>query len=158
MRKNLRPELAHAREQGFYNISEAAERSGVSARMIRNYERVGLVPAAGRTFAGYRIYSDSDVGRFRFIRRARALGFSIKQIDTLLSLWNDQSRASAEVQRVVLAHADALSVQLRQIRAMRQMLRDLACRCQGNKSVECPILRDLASPPGASIVDGHGGT
>lgn len=156
MRRQVRPELADAREQGFHNISEAAERSGVSAKMIRNYERVGLVPAAGRTFAGYRIYSDADVHRFRFIRRARALGFSIKQIEALLGLLGSHSRTSAEVKHLVQAHADALTAQIREIRAVRQMLRDLACRCGGNECADCPILDDLASLPGGSIVDRHG--
>ena len=94
-----RPELSDAREQGFHNIGEAAALSGVSAKMIRHYEATGLIPEPARTFAGYRLYSDADVHRLRFIKRARTLGFSMKQIETLLSLWNVQTTGAVNVVR-----------------------------------------------------------
>lgn len=144
----VRPELADARQQGFHNIGEAAELSGVSAKMIRHYESIGLIPEAGRTFAGYRIYSDADVHRFRFIKRARALGFSIKQIEALLGLWNNRSRASAEVKKLAQAHANELAEKIREMQSMQRTLQDLANRCHGDERPECPILDDLAMPHG----------
>jgi Cu(I)-responsive transcriptional regulator len=142
----MRPEMADARQQGFHNIGEAAALSGVSAKMIRHYESIGLIPEAGRTFAGYRIYSDADVHRFQFIKRARALGFSIRQIEILLGLWNNRARTSAEVKKLAQAHADDLSVKIREMQAMQRTLQDLAQRCHGDDRPECPILDDLATP------------
>lgn len=145
-RKALRPELADAREQGLHNIGEASVLSGVSAKMIRHYESTGLIPEAARTFAGYRLYSNADVHRLRFIKRARSLGFSMKQIETLLSLWNDRSRASADVKHLARAHADELAVRIAEMRAMQRTLEDLARRCHGDHRPDCPILDDLARP------------
>lgn len=145
-RKTPRPELADARDAGLHNIGEAAVLSGVSAKMIRHYESIGLIPEAARTFAGYRLYSDADVHRLRFIKRARSLGFSMKQIETLLSLWNDRSRASADVKRLARAHADELAVRIAEMQAMQRTLEDLARRCHGDHRPDCPILDDLARP------------
>lgn len=142
----LRPEMADARQQGFHNIGEAADLSGVSAKMIRHYESIRLIPEAGRTFAGYRIYSDADVHRLRFIKRARALGFSIKQIEALLGLWDNRRRASAEVKKLAQAHADDLAARIGEMQAMQRTLQDLAARCHGDDRPECPILDDLAMP------------
>jgi len=139
-----RPELADAREQGFHNIGDAAAATGVSAKMIRHYESIGLVPPASRTFAGYRLYAEADLHRLRFIKRSRNLGFSMKQIEVLLGLWNDQARASAEVKTLARAHADALGQKIREIQAMQRVLENLARHCQGNDRPECPILDDLA--------------
>lgn len=142
-RHAMRPELAQARQQGYHNIGEASARSGVSAKMIRHYEAIGLVPAAQRTFANYRLYSDADLHRLRFIKRARSLGFPVAQIATLLALWNDPGRASAEVKRVALAHASELAQKVRELQAMQQALEHLARHCHGDQRPDCPILEDL---------------
>ena len=142
-----RPELADARDQGLHNIGEAARLSGVSAKMIRHYESIGLIPPAGRTFAGYRLYNEADLHRLGFVRRARGLGFSIKQIEALLGLWDDRSRASAEVKRLAQAHVDELAEKIAEMQAMQRTLQDLARRCHGDERPECPILEDLAKPP-----------
>lgn len=138
------PELGEAREQGLHNIGEAASLSGVSAKMIRHYESVGLIPEAARTLAGYRLYSDPDVHRLRFIRRARGLGFSMKQIEVLLALWSDRARASAEVKRLAKQHADDLGERIAEMQAMQRTLEDLARRCHGDQRPDCPILDDLS--------------
>jgi hypothetical protein len=101
-------ELSDARSDGLFNIGRAAAASDVSAKMIRHYESVGLLPAAGRTVAGYRIYRDSDVHTLRFIRRARDLGFSMKEIGTLLSLWRNRGRASSDVKKLAAKHMKQL--------------------------------------------------
>ncbi len=150
-RSALRPELGQAREQGLHNIGEAAALSGVSAKMIRHYESIGLIPAAARTFAGYRLYNDSDVHRLRFIRRARALGFAMKEVGQLLGLWADRSRASAEVKQLASQHADELGARIAEMQAMQRTLEELARRCHGNDRPDCPILDDLsggAAPEG----------
>ncbi len=141
-----RPELSDAKQQGFHNIGEAAGLTDVNAKMIRHYESIGLLPEAGRTFAGYRIYSDADLHRIRFIRRARSLGFPIKQIQALLGLWDDRNRASAEVKKLARAHADALAAKIAEMQAMQRTLDDLARHCHGDDRPECPILDDLAAP------------
>jgi Cu(I)-responsive transcriptional regulator len=139
-----RPELADARRQGLHNIGEAAAATGVSAKMIRHYESIGLIPAAGRTFAGYRLYGDADLHRLRFIRRARNLGFPMKQVEALLALWTDPHRASAEVKRLAQGHAADLEAKIAEMQAMQRTLIDLAQHCRGNQRPDCPILDDLA--------------
>ena len=139
-----RPELADARRAGLHDIGEAAAATGVSARMIRHYEGAGLIPAAARTFAGYRLYADADLHRLRFIKRARTLGFSMTQIADLLALWNDKQRASAQVKTMALAHAAELEKKIVEMQAMQRSLAHLAGHCQGNQRPECPILDDLA--------------
>ena len=147
MRPSLpRPELADARRAGLHNIGEAAAATGVSAKSIRHYEASGLIPAANRTFAGYRLYADADLHRLRFIKRARSLGFSMKQIEALLGLWHDQGRASSEVKALARAHADALAQKIAEMQAMQRTLEDLAAHCHGDRRPECPILDDLARP------------
>ncbi|ODV26549.1 MAG: Cu(I)-responsive transcriptional regulator [Rhodanobacter sp. SCN 68-63] len=143
-RPTLRPEAADARAQGLHTIGEAAEATAVSAKMIRHYESIGLMPTAGRTFAGYRLYAESDLHRLRFIKRARTLAFSIKEIEQLLSLWDDRQRASSEVKQLALQHARALEQKIRDMESMRATLTDLARRCHGDNHPECPILEDLA--------------
>jgi len=143
-RQALRPELADARQQGFHNIGQAAAATGVSAKMIRHYEGIGLIPKAGRTFAGYRLYADTDLHRLRFIKRARGLGFSMKQIEVLLGLWSDEHRASSEVKKLAQAHAAELGAKILEMQAMQRTLLELSKHCRGNQRPQCPILDDLA--------------
>lgn len=137
-------ELSEARQQGFFNIGEASEASGVSAKMIRHYESIGLIPPADRTFANYRIYTQSEVHTLQFIRRARKLGFSMVQIKTLLGLWQDRRRTSAEVKRLALEHVRDLDEKIREMEAMKRTLASLAHHCHGDERPDCPILEDLA--------------
>jgi MerR family transcriptional regulator, copper efflux regulator len=138
-------ELAEARNDGFMNIGRAALTSGVSAKMIRHYESIGLLPAAGRTFAGYRIYRDNDVHTLKFIRRARDLGFSIREIAALVGLWQNRRRASSEVKKLVERQLLQLDDKIRALQAMRNTLSHLASNCHGDSRPDCPILDDLAS-------------
>lgn len=132
------------------NIGSASKASGVSQRMIRHYEQIGLIPAPARRDSGYRDYSDSDVSRLAFIANARDLGFSIEEIGTLLSLWSDRERASSEVKALALSRAAELHRKARALEAMRKSLLDLAGRCHGNDRPDCPILEGLSGgPPGA---------
>ena len=137
-------ELSDAIREGLVNIGQAAKSSGVSAKMIRHYEETGLIPRAGRTAGGYRLYRDADVHTLRFVRRARDLGFSMKEIQTLLGLWNNRRRASADVKRLALKHVADLETRIAELQAMRRTLVDLAQHCHGDHRAECPILDDLA--------------
>ncbi len=137
-------ELSDARREGLLNIGEAAEASGVSAKMIRHYEEIGLVPKAGRTVAGYRIYRDADVHVLRFIRRSRDLGFTMKEIAGLLGLWQNRRRASADVKRLASAHMADLDARIAELQAMRRTLEHLVHCCHGDDRPDCPILDDLA--------------
>lgn len=125
------------------NIGEAARASGVSAKMIRYYEDVGMLPAAARTESGYRVYSQSDVHRLHFVRRARDLGFSVKEIGDLLSLWSDRSRKSADVKRIANAHIAALEQKIQELRQMSSTLQTLVDCCAGDDRPDCPILAGL---------------
>lgn len=127
------------------NIGEAAKTSGVSAKMIRYYEQTGLLPAVDRSESGYRIYSDSDVHRLNFIRRARDLGFSVAEIGELLSLWSDRSRHSADVKHLADAHIASLQEKIRHLRQMADTLQRLSDCCAGDDRPECPILDGLES-------------
>ncbi|MBU1358689.1 MAG: Cu(I)-responsive transcriptional regulator [Gammaproteobacteria bacterium] len=129
---------------GPWNIGEAAARSGVSAKMVRHYESLGLVPNVRRTEAGYRQYAESDIHILRFIRRARDLGFSMAEIAELLKLWQNKRRASADVKRIALAHAADLNRRIDEMTAMKRTLERLADCCQGNQRPDCPILDELA--------------
>lgn len=131
------------------NIGEAAAASGVSARMIRHYEQIGLIPRAERTEGGYRTYGEADIHTLRFIRRARDLGFPVEAIAELLALWQDRSRASADVKAVALAHVAALKARVAELQSMAQTLEHLAAHCHGDNRPDCPILQDLAAadPP-----------
>jgi Cu(I)-responsive transcriptional regulator len=125
------------------NIGEAATRSGITAKMIRYYEEIGLLPAPGRTPSGYRDYGDTDIHRLRFIRRARDFGFSMAQIGDLLALWSDRKRPSKDVKRIALAHVGELDARISHLTEMRDVLQHLAACCHGDSRPDCPILRDL---------------
>jgi Cu(I)-responsive transcriptional regulator len=125
-------------------IGEAAARSGVSSKMIRYYEEIGLVPRSARQPQGYRDYDDQDVHRLRFVARARDLGFSIKEIAELLRLYSDRMRSSADVKRIALRHVAELEAKIRTMRQLKRTLQQLAERCHGDHRPECPILEDLA--------------
>ncbi len=126
------------------NIGQAEKASGVSQRMIRHYEAIGLIPKAVRRDSGYRNYDDRDVHMLRFIRRARDLGFPIAEIAQLVALWQNSDRARGEVKALALARAKEMEVKERELRAMRKSLEDLARRCAGGDRPDCPILDDLA--------------
>ena len=130
---------------GPLNIGQAAARSGVSAKMVRHYESLGLLPAVHRSDAGYRQYGEKEVHTLRFIRRARTLGFSMAEIAELLKLWQNKRRASADVKRIALAHVADLERRIAEMEAMKQTLGHLAHCCQGNSRPDCPILTELAA-------------
>ena len=125
------------------NIGEAAAASGVSAKMIRYYESVGLIGAAGRSGAGYREFSAAQVEELRFIRRARDLGFRVEEIARLLSLWRDRGRSSREVKAIAARHVAELDARIEAMRDMADTLRDLAAACAGDDRRDCPILKGL---------------
>lgn len=125
------------------NIGQASERVGVSAKMIRYYEEIGLIPPTERTEAGYRMYGEKNLHTLRFIRRARDLGFSIEEISDLLALWNDRSRRSADVKRLALKHVSDLRTKIAELTGMAEAIQHLADCCAGNHRPDCPILEDL---------------
>jgi Cu(I)-responsive transcriptional regulator len=126
------------------NIGEAARASGVTAKMIRYYESVGLLNAVGRTSSGYRVYGDPEVHALRFVRQARRLGFLVEDIRKLLALWHDRSRASAEVKSIALEHVAELDRRIAELTEMRDTLSHLATHCHGDARPDCPILDKLA--------------
>ena len=127
-----------------FSIGEAATRSGVSAKMVRHYESLGLLPAVARTGSGYRRYGGSELHTLRFIRRARDLGFSMAEIAELLTLWQNRRRASADVKRSAQRHVADLDKRMAATAAMRQTLHHLADCCQGDQRPDCPIIEGLA--------------
>lgn len=126
------------------NIGEAARQAGVSAKMIRHYESVGLLASAARSDAGYRLYSASDVQVLTFIRHARDLGFSLPQIHDLLGLWQNRRRSSSQVKALALSHIAQLGSKIQSLRAMQSSLEHLVEHCHGDDRPECPILDGLA--------------
>ncbi|KAB0264583.1 Cu(I)-responsive transcriptional regulator [Microvirga brassicacearum] len=125
------------------NIGQAADASGVSAKMIRYYESISLIPKTVRTEAGYRIYSERDVHTLGFIRRARDLGFSVEQITELVTLWRDRGGASADVKRIALEHVAILERKARELQEMASTPKHLAQNCHGDKRPDCPIIDGL---------------
>jgi MerR family gold-responsive transcriptional activator of gol and ges genes len=139
------------------NIGQAAKASGVSAKMIRYYEQMGLMPSVERTEAGYRIYTPRDVHTLSFIRRARDLGFTVEGIGELVALWQDHSRQSADVKQKALEHVEALKKKIVALQEMVSTLQSLADCCSGDDRPDCPILADLengASPLSSTIPRG----
>lgn len=132
------------------NIGDAARHSGVSAKMIRHYEGIGLISKAARSYSGYRTYAATDVHTLRFIRQARNLGFSIKQIGQLLGLWRNQRRPSSKVKALAQEHIAELDARIAEMQAMKRTLQALAEHCHGDERPECPILEGLAAPFAAS--------
>ncbi|OHV79897.1 Cu(I)-responsive transcriptional regulator [Ensifer sp. LCM 4579] len=130
------------------NIGDVARASGVSAKMIRYYETIGLIPPASRSQSGYRSYGDNDVHTLRFIRRARDLGFTVEQMADLLALWHDRSRASAEVKKIALDQVKLLERKADELKAMSRTLKHLAAHCHGDARPDCPILDDLSGGVG----------
>jgi MerR family copper efflux transcriptional regulator len=129
-------------------IGEVSARAGVSQRMIRHYEKIGLVPAAARRESGYRDYDERDVHTLRFIGRARDLGFGIEAVRQLLALWQDHSRSSSDVKALALARAAELRRKARELDQMRLALEHLAKSCHGDERAECPIIQELESRDG----------
>ncbi|TFY97981.1 Cu(I)-responsive transcriptional regulator [Ramlibacter rhizophilus] len=126
------------------NIGEAARLSGVSAKMVRHYESLGLLPAVSRSDGGYRQYGDTEVHLLRFIKRARELGFSMADITELVGLWRNRRRSSATVRRIAQKHADDLSARIEAMREMQGTLTHLIDCCHGDERPDCPILDDLS--------------
>jgi MerR family copper efflux transcriptional regulator len=139
------------------NIGEAAAASGVSAKMIRYYEEIGLIRPPARTLSGYRSYTDPEVHTLRFIRRARDLGFTVEQMGELLALWRDRDRASADVKRIALDHVAVLEQKMRELQEMAATLRHLAEHCSGDRRPDCPIVNELAAdaPSSDTSAKGH---
>jgi MerR family transcriptional regulator, copper efflux regulator len=130
------------------NIGEVATRSGISPKMVRHYEQLGLLPRIARSDAGYRRYGARELHTLRFIRRARDLGFSMAEIGELLALWQDRRRASAQVKRIALAHVTDLDRRMAELAQMKTTLQRLAACCHGDERPDCPILDELADQSG----------
>ena len=126
------------------NIGMASRMSGVTPKMVRHYESLGLLPSVGRTDSGYRQYSEADVHTLRFIKRSRELGFSMADIGELVSLWRSRRRASVNVKRIAQRHSDELGLRIEAMQAMQRTLRHLIHCCHGDDRPDCPILDDLA--------------
>ncbi len=140
---------ATAQMGGPYNIGEAASMSNVSAKMVRHYESLGLLPTVSRTDSGYRQYTDKEVHTLRFIRRSRDLGFSMAEIGELLALWQNRRRPSSSVKRIATEHVAALDAKMAEMAAMRKTLQHLVHCCHGDDRPDCPILDELAREPSA---------
>ncbi len=130
-------------------IQEASRQSGMPAKTIRFYEDIGLVHPAARSANGYRQFSDTDVRTLKFIHRARKLGFSVEDIQKLLSLWQDKKRASADVKNLALAHVNEIEARIRELESVKHAILHLADRCHGDERPECPILDELAEQTSA---------
>ena len=139
----LQPEPAKA-SVAAVTIGQAARQSGVSAKMLRHYESLGLMGAVRRTDSGYRLYSDADVHTLRFIKRCRVLGFSMAEIGELVGLWQNRRRASSSVKRIAQKHLDELAQRIEEMQSMQRTLSTLLNHCHGDDRPECPILVDLA--------------
>jgi MerR family transcriptional regulator, copper efflux regulator len=130
-----------------FNIGEAARRSDVSAKMVRHYESLGLLPRVNRTGSGYRQYTGKEVHTLRFIKRSRDLGFSMAEITDLLKLWQNRRRSSLDVRRIAIKHVDDLNQRMAEMEAMKRTLGHLIDCCQGDHRPDCPILDELGKAP-----------
>jgi len=137
-------EHAEAIERGLLDIGRAAKASGVSVKMVRHYEAIGLLKKVARTYANYRVYTLNDVHTLQFIKRARTLGFAIDDIRELLALWQNKSRSSAAVKKVAGAHLEELKRKIVEMKSMVATLEHLTHHCHGDQRPDCPILDDLA--------------
>lgn len=126
------------------NIGQAAKASGVNAKLIRHYESIGIIPKASRSDAGYRVYSDADVNILSFVKRARGLGFSMKEIKKLVGLWRNKSRSSSDVKNLALAHVKDMEQKITELESMVKTLKHLAKCCHGDNRPDCPIIDSLA--------------
>ena len=144
-KRELPLDRAEALGQGLLDIGRAAKASGVSVKMIRHYEEVGLLRKVARTYANYRVYSAEDVHILRFIKRGRTLGFGMDDIRELLSLWQNKSRSSAAVKKVAGTHIESLKLRIAELQSMLATLQHLTHNCHGDQRPECPILDDLAA-------------
>ena len=133
---------------GPWNIGEAARRSGVSARMVRHYEGLGLLPDVARTESGYRQYTEADIHTLRFVKRSRDLGFSMDEIAELVGLWHNRRRTSASVKCIAQKHLGELEQRIADMQAMQRTLSHLVHCCHGDARPDCPILEDLAGTRG----------
>ena len=133
------------------NIGDAASASGVSAKMIRHYESIGLIAAPRRTLSGYRTYTENDLHVLRFVRQARNLGFSVKQISRLLGLWHNQRRSSSQVKALAMEQIHHLDEKIAEMQTMKAALEHLAHHCHGDERPDCPILEGLAADQPASV-------
>lgn len=127
------------------NIGQAAKSSGLSAKMIRYYESIGLLQAAHRTDSGYRLYGKDDLHTLAFIKRSRDMGFSLEEVGKLLTLWQDRARASADVKALAGQHIEELNRKIAELTGLRDTLQDLVQHCHGDDRPDCPILKDLES-------------
>ncbi|WGV18548.1 Cu(I)-responsive transcriptional regulator [Pseudomonas putida] len=127
------------------NIGQAARRSGLSTKMIRYYESIGLLKPATRSDSGYRLYQTEDLHSLAFIKRSRDLGFSLEEVGKLLTLWQDRQRASADVKALAMQHIDELNRRIEELVSLRDTLGELVSHCQGDERPDCPILKDLAN-------------
>ncbi|MBI6851986.1 Cu(I)-responsive transcriptional regulator [Pseudomonas lijiangensis] len=127
------------------NIGQAASKSGLSAKMIRYYESIGLLRPASRSDSGYRLYSAEDLHTLAFIKRSRDLGFSLEEVGRLLTLWQDRQRASSDVKALAHKHIDDLNQKIEELASLRDTLQELVEHCHGDDRPDCPILKDLAS-------------
>jgi MerR family copper efflux transcriptional regulator len=132
------------------NIGQAARESGLSAKMIRHYESIGLLRPAVRSDGGYRLYQAADLHTLSFIKRSRDLGFSLEEVARLLTLWQDRQRASADVKQLAGRHIEALNRRIDELSNLRDTLQHLMKNCQGDDRPDCPILQELASGSGCS--------
>ena len=145
-RREQTMEHSDALQSGLLDIGRASKASGVSVKMIRHYESIGLLKNVARTFANYRVYGAGDIHTLRFIRRARALGFSMDDIRELLALWQNKSRPSASVKKIAGGHVDDLRRRIAEMQSMVATLEHLTHNCHGDQRPDCPILEDLAGP------------